>query len=164
MCMSVVRIRFGGQPLCLHFVRGSVKKRLKSALKESTLASKLLCSNPLTPDLFDQEVVDLVISQADHQAKSVPLILGIHSQGQKRSASSSRSRTPKRQKGGHHQQQQRKGQQQQQQNPPRTPTRRGRSPSPGKRGGTPKGGNRSPRSQQGKGSGTPRKGGKGQSF
>ena len=145
---------FGQKKLALR------KLALKGSFRDSTLSHKLLSSNPLTPDLFDQEVVDMVISQADHQAKSVPFVLGFRSQPQKRSASVSGGRTPKKQKGKQQQQQPKQDYGQAGQ---RTP-KKGRSPSPGKRGNTPKGAGRSPRSQRGKGPRTPKKGGKTQSF
>ena len=130
------------------------KAALKGCNRENTLVLKLLRSDPLTSSIFDREVVDLVISQADHQAKPVLTVLGFATQPQKRSGSASRSRSGKRRKSG--QQSQQKGQSGSQPSGQRTPDRRRRSPSPGKGrgGGTP--GRNPPKSPRGRGKGNPR--------
>ena len=53
---------------------------LKNFWADNSLVIKLLSSNPLTEDLFDIQAVEIVISQAEHQAKSVALVLGMKSQ------------------------------------------------------------------------------------
>ena len=69
------------------------KLALKGCSSESTLVQKLVSSDPLSKDLFDQETVEWVIMRADRQVKSVLAILQFRPLAPKRPALSSDPRT-----------------------------------------------------------------------
>ena len=169
-CFALAKLSL--QPLWTAFCVFATKKlalrraALKGCQKENTLVTKLFRSTPFTPSLFDPEVVELVVSQADHQAKPVLSLLGFRPQAAKRSASSSGSRRKRRR--GDSQHRSRGGQSSGPQSGQRTPDRRRRSPSPsrGKSPGTPaRGSQKSPRGRGKGGPRTPKRGGhQGQNF
>ena len=72
------------------------KKALRGCNYENRLVQRLVASDPLTEDLFDQEAVDKVLLQAENQAKPVLDMLGFKPFSRKRSASSQRPRSAKR--------------------------------------------------------------------
>ena len=114
------------QPLWTSFMLFCQKKlelrklALRHCFRESTLVVRLLSSNPLSPDLFDQEAMSWVTAQADRQARSILTVLGFRAPAPKRPAATQLQNTPKRQR-----QQQSPGYQRQQS----TPGTPGRSPS-----------------------------------
>ena len=75
------------------------RKALRGCNHEIRLVQRLLGSNPLTEDIFEQEVVDSVLVQAEHQAKPILDLLGYKYVPRKRSGSRQRGRTPKRARG-----------------------------------------------------------------
>ena len=146
------------------------KKKLqlrKCALKifwpDNALVLKLLASNPLSEDLFPRETVREVVEQAERQAKSVFAVMGIRSSGTKRPAPQGQGRTPKRPRlqqnpRQDYQGQARRYQQQQGEERYADERRRGRLPSPNRKGlRTPKRAYKSPRGRGQRTPNTPRR-------
>ncbi|XP_064116557.1 myosin-1B-like [Macrobrachium nipponense] len=86
------------------------KLALRGCFMENTLVLKLLSSDPLSKDLFHKDALEEVVTQADHQAKSMLTMLGFRNSATKRPSSQQRIRTSKRQK--NHQQEKQQQQQQ----------------------------------------------------
>ena len=76
------------------------RKALKFCNQEIRLVQRLIAAGPYSHDLFDQEAVDTVLTQAEHQAKPVLDLLGFRFVPRKRGASRQRGKNPKRQRGG----------------------------------------------------------------
>ena len=124
------------QPVWTSFLLWAQKKlelrkiALRSCYKENNLAVKLLASNPLSEELFDPDTMQTVNDAADHQAKSLLLILGFQFD-YKRKQSNQGQRNPKRHKKAGNQQAASNfsGQQQHHmQYNPHSPSRRNQSP------------------------------------
>ena len=101
------------QPLWTAFCLFSTKRihlrerALKGCFRESQLVQKLVESNPLSETLFDQEVVDEVFQQAEHQAKSIASLLTFKPPFKRKRSTSRCEGTPRyprmraQQRGGH---------------------------------------------------------------